>query len=239
MIQEFLICFSILIVYFVTCVFLALLLRCFIKIPSEIFRKALHLMLLCSIFVLVYAFPTWWLSALAAVLFILVVYPILMAGERIKGYAEMLTERKKGELKRSLVVAFGMFAVIISLCWGLLGDRWLVLACIFAWGFGDGAAALVGKRFGRHFLQGKLIEGRKSLEGSLAMFFVSFASVIIILLLRGGLPWYGYIVTAVLTAATCTAVELYTRGGFDTVTCPVAAAAVILPLLWLLGGVAV
>jgi dolichol kinase len=184
-----------------------------------------------------YAFKTWWISALVSVVFTIIVFPILAFGERIEGYSELLTERKKGEIKQSLILVFGMFAVIICICWGLLNDKILALACIYAWGFGDGVAALVGKRFGKNFLEGKLIEGRKSVEGTVAMFVVSFLSVIILLLVRGGLPWHGYISISIITAAVCAVVELYTLNGYDTVTCPFAAAVTMLPLLWLWGGI--
>lgn len=236
MIQEFLSGFIILIGYFVVCASCALLLRKLVKVPREVFRKILHLILLCSLLVLVYAFRTWWISALTAIVFVAMVFPILALAERIKGYSELLIERKRGEMKKSMIIVFGMFAALICLCWGWLGDKELVLVCVYAWGFGDAAAALTGKRFGRHFLEGKLIEGRKSVEGTFAMFVVSFLSVIILLLFRGGLHWYGYIPIAAITAAVCAVVELYTRHGFDTVTCPLAAAAVVIPLVQLWGG---
>lgn len=240
MVSEFFAGFGILIAYFVICVICLLLFRMFIKVPRELFRKMLHMVLLCSIFVFVYGFDTWWVSALAAIVFIIIVYPILaLAEKKVPAYSKLLTERKHGELKRSLIVVFAMFAVITSVCWGWMGEQLLILACIFAWGFGDAAAALVGKRFGRRFLQGKLIEGRKSMEGTFAMFTLSLLSVLIVLLFRGGLRWYAYIITSVLTAAACAAVELYTKDGFDTITCPFAAAAVIIPCLFLFGGASV
>ncbi|MEL7609309.1 MAG: phosphatidate cytidylyltransferase [Bacillota bacterium] len=236
MIQEFFTGLAILIGYFLASASGALLLRRFVIVPTEVFRKILHLIVLFSLLVWVYAFKTWWVSALSAVVFAVMIFPILTLGERIKGYSELLTERKSGEIKHSLILVFGMFAAMIGICWGWLGDKLLVLTCVFAWGFGDAAAALVGKRFGRNFLEGKLIEGRKSIEGTIAMFAVSFLSVITVLLFRGGLPWYGYIPIAILTAAACAVVELYTLNGYDTVTCPFAAASVIIPLVWLLGG---
>ncbi len=236
MIPEFFTGFAVLIGYFVLCASCAMLIRRFFKVPKEMFRKTLHMILLFSLLVWVYVFTTWWVSALAAVAFIIMVFPILSIGERFKNYSELLTERKNGEIKYSLILVFGMFVFIICICWGWLGDKMIALACIYAWGFGDAAAALVGKRFGRHFLEGRLIEGRKSIEGTLAMFIVSFLSVIIILLIRGGLPWHGYIPIAVITAAVCAFVELYTLNGYDTVTCPFAAAAVMIPLVWLWGG---
>ena len=226
--------FGLLLAYFLIAAVIALLIRARFNLPREMFRKTLHGILLFSLPVYLYAFPSWSLSALAAIVFALIVYPLLALGERLEGYAEFLTQRKEGEIKRSLMLVFLMFAVIISLCWGWLGDRLLAAACIAAWGFGDAAAALVGKRFGRHPLKGRLIEGRKSWEGTLTMFAVSFLAVFLIMMLRGGLSWQQCAAMALITGAVSAAVELYTLGGFDTLTCPLAAAAVIIPLtlLW-------
>ena len=230
MINKFLYGFIILLVYLLLAASLAMLARKLLRMPRELFRKTLHLVLLFSLPVFLYAFPTWLLSALAAISFAAAIYPILAFGERFDGYSELLTQRKDGEIKRSLMLVFLMFAVIIGICWGWLGDRMLAVACIYAWGFGDGAAALVGKRFGRHYLQSRMIEGRKSLGGTLAMFIVSFFSVFIIMMFRGGLNWQHCFVIALAAGAVSALVELFTLGGFDTITCPMAAASIIIPL---------
>lgn len=232
---EFLQGFGILFGYFFVCASVALLLRHYVRIPSEVFRKILHIILLCSLFVWIYAFETWWIASLAAFVFIAIVFPLLSLAEKLDYYSELLTERRSGEIKRSLILVFSMFAILNSVCWGWLGERWLVLACICAWGFGDAAAALIGKKYGRHYLEGKLIEGRKSVEGTVAMFIVSLISVLIVLLINGNVAWYASLTIAVLTAAVTSAVELFTRNGMDTVTCPFAAAAILLPLLRLWG----
>ena len=232
---EFLQGFGILCGYFIVCASAALLLRRFVCIPSEVFRKLLHIILLCSLFVWVYSFQTWWIASLAALFFIAIVFPLLSLAEKLNCYSELLTERKNGEIKHSLILVFSMFAILNSICWGWLGERWLVLACISAWGFGDAAAALIGKKYGRHYIEGKFVEGRKSVEGTLGMFIVSLISVLIILLINGNVVWYVSLTIAVMTAAASSVVELYTRNGMDTITCPFAAAAVLLPLLHLWG----
>ena len=232
---EFLQGFGILFGYFLVCASSALLLRRFARIPSEVSRKLLHIILLCSLFLCVYVFQTWWIASLAALIFIAVVFPLLSLAEKLSFYSKLLTERKSGEVKHSLVLVFIMFAVLNSICWGWLGEKWLVLACISAWGFGDAAAALIGKKYGSHYLEGKLIEGRKSVEGTVAMFTVSLISVFIVLLINANVAWYVSIIIAALTAAASSIVELFTRNGMDTITCPFAAAAVILPLLYLWG----
>ena len=233
---EFIKGYGILLGYFAVCASGALVLRRLVSVPTEVFRKTLHIILLGSIFVWTYAFKTWWVSAIAATVFIAMVYPILVFAERIPDYSELLTERKPGEIKSSLVVVFSMFTVLICVCWGWLGEKDLVIASVLAWGLGDAAAALVGKCFGHHYIEGKLVEGRKTLEGTLAMFAVSFVSVLVILLVHGSVEWYGYVPIAAVTAAVCAIVELYTKGGMDTLTCPFAAAAIMIPLVHLWGG---
>lgn len=234
---EFIVGFGILLGYFLVCAAIALFLRRFVKMPNEVFRKILHIILLCSIFVLTYAFGTWWIAVTASVIFIVMVFPILQYAERIPGYSNLLTERKKGEIKKSLVIVFIMFSILISVCWGWLNLKYLVIASVFAWGFGDAAAALVGKRFGQYYIEGRLVEGRKSLEGTFAMFVVSFISVIVILSAYSYLNWYSYLLISLVTAAVSAAVELYTKGGMDTLTCPLASAFTMILLLYLQGGV--
>ena len=224
-------------IYFIVCATSAILLRVLTKIEDEVFRKLLHMILLGSLFVWMEAFPTWQSAAASALIFAALVYPILWFAERFKGYSKLVTERKSGELKSSLLVVFFMYAVVLAICWGWFDDRMLALASIYAWGFGDAAAALVGKRFGKHKIGGKIIQGRKSFEGTTAMFIVSLISVFTILTLRGGLMWYQTLVISVVVAAVSAVVELYTLNGIDTITCPVAAMVVLIVLLRLVGGI--
>ncbi|MBR3752700.1 MAG: phosphatidate cytidylyltransferase [Ruminiclostridium sp.] len=222
--------------YFLVLASSALLIRRCTKVPDEPFRKFLHCILLGSLLVWTMSFHTWQLAALSVFLFVVVVYPALAWAEHLPGFSHLLTERKKGELKNSLVLVFTMFLAVLVVCWGWLDDKYLALASVYAWGFGDAAAALVGKRFGRHHLTGKHIEGRKSVEGTLAMFVVSCLSVALVLTLRGGLTWPTCLVISVITGAVSAVVELFSLNGRDTFYCPLAAMAVLLPLLHILGG---
>lgn len=228
--------FGILAVYFLVAASTALICHKLIRIPDEVFRKTLHLILLTSLLIWTMVFETWYINVLSVLLFVGIVYPILGAAEHLKGYSQMLTERSHGEIRRSLVLVFGMYAIVTTVCWGIFGEKLLGLCSVCAWGYGDGMAALVGKRFGKHKLEGKHIEGKKSVEGSAAMFAVSFVCVVMVLALRGGMAWYLYPVIALPTALVSTLSELYTMGGMDTITCPLCAMAVILPLVHLLGG---
>lgn len=232
---EFMTGFGILLGYYVVCAAGALALRRLVAVPTVVFRKILHIILLGSIFVLTYSFKTWWVSGIAVFIFMVIVFPILVLAERIPGYSELLTERKSGEIKRSLIIVFSMFAVLIFVCWGLLGEKYLVLASVFAWGLGDAAAALIGKRFGKNYIKGRMVDGNKTFEGTLAMFVVSFISVMVVLLANSPVVWYGYVPIAAATAAVTAIVELYTKNGMDTLTCPLAAAAIMIPLVHLWG----
>jgi len=220
-------------VYFVILAASALTLRVTVKINDEVFRKLLHCILLGSFPVCLWCFDSPWASVVFCILFAALVFPILWFFERFRSYSKTVTERKKGELKTSLLVVFGMFAFVIAVCVGLCGDRPLALASVLAWGIGDAAAALIGKRFGRH----RIPNSKKSFEGCFAMFFCSFASVLVILIVRGGMVWYAYPIIAFAVGIVSTVVELYTTGGFDTVTCPTAAMCLLLPLTALFGGI--
>src|SRR5690606_20120870 len=147
MYQELVRGFGILLAYFLASVVGVFVVRRLLPVPREVFRKMLHFILLGSIFVLVYGFDTWWVAALATLAFMVLVYPILAVGERVLNFTKVLIERKPGEIKGSLVVACLTFIALITLCWGGLGQKYLVIAAVLGWGTGDAAAALVGKRF--------------------------------------------------------------------------------------------
>lgn len=203
---------------------------------GEWFRKLLHLVCVMSVFVLLYAIETWYIAALVALSFILVVYPAIRLLERYPKAMQFLHQRRSGEIRRSLVIAFLMMAALITFFWGLLGEAWkfMIVVAVMAWGFGDAAAALVGTAFGRHRIRHRLVEGTKSLEGTLAMLVVSAVAIIATLLLYTSLPWYVCLGVALLVAPISALVELLSRRGSDTITVPLATAFAIFVLLRLL-----
>ena len=66
-----------------------------------------------------------------------------------------------------MVLAVGMMLISTTICWGLFGDKYLVLASIYAWGIWDAFAALIAKRFGKHKIKFKLADNKKSFEVSI------------------------------------------------------------------------
>lgn len=236
--QEFLHGAGVVCIYFAAAASAALLARKLIKIPDEIFRKTLHFILLFSYIPFAFAFETWWRSVLLTVLLELLIYPALALAERLPMFSSFVTERKHGEFKQSMLLAFTMLAVCNTVCWGLLGDQYLGLACMYAWGVGDAFAALIGKRFGKHRITWKYADKHKSVEGSAAMFLTSAIAVASVLLAHDHLTLPAYIVIPAAGAAVSTLVEMVTKDGRDTIYCPTAAMLVMLPQMALFGGFA-
>ena len=229
--QLFLYGVGITMLYIIVAVGIMLLARKYLTIPDELFRKILHFILLGAYIPLVFAFETWWMAAIFAISLIIILFPALSVAGKIPMFSSFMNERKKGELKSSMVLAVGMMALSICICWGLFGEKYLVLATVYAWGVGDGFAALIGKRFGKHKIKWKPADGKKSIEGSLTMFLCSLISVFTVLLFRGGIGIAMCFATAILAAVMCTIAELCAKNGLDTVICPVSAMLVIIPMV--------
>ena len=234
--QELLHGAGIVCIYYVVAASTMLTLRYFLKIPNELFRKMLHFILLGSYIPFAFAFETWWLSVLLAIIMEILIYPILAWAEHLPRFSSFVNERKGGEFKHSLLLAFTMLAVCNAVCWGLLGDKYLGIACMYAWGVGDAFAALIGKQFGKHNITWKHADHHKSLEGSAAMFITSGIAVACVLLIHNHLTLPAYIVIPIAGAAAATVVEIISKEGYDTVLCPAAAMAIMIPLMALFGG---
>lgn len=202
-------------------------------VQGEWFRKLLHFVCLIILGVWVWSHETWWESVIGMLLFVIVLFPVLKVLERRKWFEKFLAARKKGELANSLLIVGGMFIIITLCCQGLFDSKLLTIASIYAWGPGDAAAALIGKKFGKHKLRGE-----KSLEGTLAMFLTSFACVFLLLLLGSGFPLVPVIITAIVTADVAAATELYSKNGNDTIICPVASMIALIVMLCVTGNLA-
>ena len=150
--------------------------------------------------------------------------------ERFKFYSGLFVEKAKHEVLISFVSLFAMIGLFIAVCWGLLGAecKYLAVAAIMAWGPGDGMAAIIGIRFGKRKLTGKWIEGTKSVEGTVAMGVTSFLCVTVTLLLMTDIAWWNIVVGALLIAVASAFTEMFTQKGWDTVTVPVVALAIML-----------
>lgn len=226
MLPRFLTGFGIFIGYYVIVVLLFLAIRALFRPPRELFRKMLHIMCAMSIFILLYKFDIWYLAILNLAIFSLALYPVISYLERFPIVMEVLVQRKSGEIRSSLVIIFTAMSILIAIFWGWLGEQWkyIIIASIMAWGFGDSIAALVGKAYGKNIIKSRFTDGKKTAEGTTAMAFVAFIAIFVVLLTCTPFPWYLCLLAALIVAPICAIVELVSHHGIDTITVPLSAA---------------
>ncbi len=194
--------------YILLVIGIAFILYRYAHLKSEWVRKFMHILISFWAFILVYAYDSFYWSIVGPCAFIVINTVFVYSG-----FAKYLG---MGDRKRDnglIYYPLSILALIVMEHFGLLnGD--IVIASILAMGLGDGIAALAGSAFGRHSYVS--IGGKKSLEGTLAMFIVS-ASVFFIIFPS---PWYVPLVTALIA----TAFENLTPLGFDNITVPMSTA---------------
>ena len=111
--------------------------------------------------------------------------------------------------------------VLVAWFWYLQQPQYAVLG-ILVMTWGDGLAALVGQRFGKHHYQ--VWQTQKSWEGSLTMLLVSSIVSSLILLSVQGNVWQTWLVSLVV-AAVATGLEAFSLYGIDNLTVPLGSAA--------------
>ena len=221
-------CIGVLAAYIVPCVLVLLLIWRFTKVPSFIFRKLLHIVAFTCVSLTILAARSWQGAALASVIIALVIYPLLSLIEDQPWYDKLFVQKSPGEIKRSMIMLFFMFAACVTVCWGVFSRPELAATSILMWGVGDASAALIGIPFGKHKVKSRLTDGKKSWEGSAAMLAASFAIGLVMLIGVVGLAPARAVLAAAAGALLGTAAELFTPSEYDTVTVPTVIAAVLI-----------
>ena len=223
---DTLLCLGRLVAYIIPCVLVLLPIRFLTKIPSFVFRKLLHIVAFTSFVVMLLAADSWQSAALTSVIIAVAIYPILALLENESWYERLFVQKTKGEIKRSLLMLFFMFAAVIFVACGGFGNPYAAAAAILMWGIGDASAALIGIPFGKH----KILKNQKSVEGSCAMLCAAFIVGAVFLFWRGyDLPTS--LLSALFGSLIGTLAELLTPSEWDTVTVPVAILAVLIIML--------
>ena len=155
----------------------------------------------------------------------------LQEHSRVCPYGKLFVQKSKGEVKRSLLMLFFMFAAVIAVTCGAFGKPHVAAVAILMWGTGDAMAVLVGIPFVKHKIRFKPINGRKSWEGSFAMMVASFLVGTGFLWLYHRLPLCFVILPVLIAALIGTFVEMLSPSEWDTVTVPVA----VLSFLMIMG----
>ncbi|MEE3716252.1 diacylglycerol/polyprenol kinase family protein [Tumidithrix elongata RA019] len=120
--------------------------------------------------------------------------------------------------------------LLVALFWRIDLPQFAVVG-VMVMSWGDGVAALVGQRWGKHSYS--CLGNKRTLEGSLAMLGVSYLIVVLVLSLANG--WLGggselfhssshHWLIALPVAAIATLFEAFSPGGTDNLTVPLSSA---------------
>ncbi len=124
--------------------------------------------------------------------------------------------------------SFGTFfyavsiGVLVAWFWSIDLPQYAALG-ILVMTWGDGLAALIGKRFGRHPY--KLWDMQKTWEGSGTMALVSYAVSLSILLATMGNIWQTWLISLAVSLVA-TGLEAFSKYGIDNLTVPIGSAAI-------------
>jgi phytol kinase len=202
------------------------------KFPKNLKRKFLHIM----IGNFVYVIPFFTFTTFPANFPFFVASPFIMLTllaspasplnfkNKISGLADITTGGHQ----------FGLVFYAISytiLAFFFSAKPYVIIAGILPMAFGDAAASIVGQKIGHHQFN---ISSKKSIEGTTAMFTVTFVSMTLSLLLFSYLCPFStsiLLLASLGVAALATAIEALTPKGLDNLTVPLISALVFLLLI--------
>lgn len=185
------------------------------KIDSELTRKIVHIGT-GNIILL-----AWWLNIPQHIIILASLLASIIA---IISYFLPILPSVNSVGRKSFGTLF--YAISIGILASLFWQEGLKLYSaigILVMSYGDGMAALIGQKWGRHPYQ--ILGNKKSWEGSLTMTFVSFIVGIIILSLVTGWQWQNLIV-AIIMGISATILETVSQIGIDNLTVPLASAVI-------------
>jgi len=111
--------------------------------------------------------------------------------------------------------------ILVAWFWHIQQPQYAAIG-ILVMTWGDGLAALIGQKYGKHPY--KIGGIQKSWEGSLTMALVSYLVTSLILFAVQGNIWQTYVVS-IAVALVATALEAFSKLGVDNLTVPVGSAA--------------
>lgn len=191
--------------------------RRLLDLPPDVSRKFIHIL------VAAWALPTallfenpLWAAAC----------PLVFVGLNALSYKFRLMDsiEEDGEGSPGTIYFPLSFALVILVLWPF-GGRAASVAGLYAMGFGDALASVIGRRYGKHRYHGG--RGAKSYQGSLAMFVFSLAAILL-----GTYPLLGFFawIPALGAALVATLAEAPAGRGTDNLTVPVFTAVTFLLL---------
>lgn len=219
LIMDTLHCFIKLVTYIIPCVVVLLLIRFALHPKQYVFRKLLHAVAFTCVTFMISVAKNWIAASLTSIVIALLIYPILALLENESWFASLFVQKKKGEIKISLLMLFFTIAIITAISWGIFKERYIAIVSILMWGCGDAAAALIGIPYGNHKVKWKLCDGKKSWEGTIGMLVVSMICGMIVLTFYKQ-TFVLSLIKVGLSSILGSFVELISPSEWDTVTVP-------------------
>lgn len=229
-IAETLQCFGKFILFILPCVAVLIPIKFLTRVPQFVFRKLLHLVAFSSTLWILVVAESWQAASLTSCMIALLLYPVLAFLEKESWYHDLFIQKKSGEIKKSLLLLFFMFAAVTAVGWGIFGKPYVVALAILMWGTGDAAAALVGIPFGKHKVNLKFTNGKKSWEGTIAMFLTSLVCGFLVSCVYYRFSFLKSLLPILAGSIVGAATELFSPSEYDTVTVPIAILVVMLLL---------
>ena len=193
-------------------VFLAETLKRFITEDPELTRKIVHI---GSGNVILLA---WWLNISTLVI---VAAAAIAAVIAIVSYFTPILPSINSVGRKSLGTLFYALSIGILAAWFWQDYPQYTAIGILVMAWGDGMAAIIGQRFGKHTY--RVFDITKSWEGSLAMAITTLIVTSLILGMVEGLNWQMGLIS-LLISLLATALEAFSKLGIDNFTVPVASA---------------
>lgn len=184
------------------------------EIAPEIQRKLVHIGTGLYALTLPWLFPDHWPVYMLVAITLVVMMVLRLPGIATSGLGATLhgVERQSyGDI---------LLAIAVGMCLFLSRDQaWLYVLPIAVLTLADAAAALAGSSYGRKFFT--VEEGRKSIEGSVVFFTLTFLISLICLMLMTPLPPVNMLLLSIMVAGFGTMVEATSWRGFDNLFLPV------------------
>lgn len=189
------------------------------KPPAELSRKAVHITggLGCLLFPFLIGSP--WVVCILSLMFSLIFFVGQKSGWLLS--LSSVDRKSKGSEYYPFAISFIFY---IS-----QGRLWLYFTSVLILTVSDAAAALIGKKFGK-IKYTVVNDEKKSLEGSLVFFLITWAITTALLSALIPLPLIQSVLCAFIVAVLLTGIEAVSVGGTDNIFVPVLTCYVLLKI---------
>jgi phytol kinase len=185
------------------------------NLKKDFTRKFVHIFIGTFIVPTFFIFKSLYFALVPPIVFILV----NLISYRFKIFKAM--EEEDGKNLGTMLFPIS-FCIVMILFWNVAYPyRVAAMMGILVMAWGDASASLVGRNFGTHFYH--FFKERKSVEGSIAMFVMSYIALLIVLTIWQ-IPWLDInemMITAAIVALFGTFLEAISVRGFDNLIVPV------------------